>query len=629
VKAATDVTVGTVVLHRETGDGLPGDSANASKTWAGAKIEIAASATNEVGAPHTFTVTVSRDAGNGFVPAPGEHVDFTLTNSNGATFVLNAAASTCDDAGPNTNASGQCTIVFTSTSPGQVTGHASATINVDGQLVTIETDGSSANSGNAVKTFVDAYIAITPPEATNPTNTTHVYTAQVFIDAGNGAGYVAAPNGTLVTFTLLPGSVGSFVGGNTCTTTAGACTITTTSANAGNDTMQASATVTVGGVTMTRTTGQAAPGHANSGNAIKHWESPPPPPPAPDNPRIAIDKAPDLQTIPSGGTATWTIVVRNTGDVTLTNVRVTDAQAPGCARTQADIAALASMAPGASVTYSCSRANVTAGFTNVAVATGTPPSGPDVTASDDAQVAVLLPAITIAKTPDQQVVMLGAAATFNITVTNSGQVTLTNVTVTDAEAPGCARTQADIAGLASMAPGASVSYTCTRANVQASFTNVAVATGTPPFGANVTDDDDAVVTVQVPHPAISIIKNPKSQTVTSGGTATFEITVTNTGDVPLTNVTVTDALAPDCNRSLGTLQPGQSAPPYTCTRPNVTLSFDNVAIATGTPPVGPAVTATDTAPVTVTAPFTPPTTKPKPKPKPPKVVTKKKPKVTG
>jgi hypothetical protein len=44
------------------------------------------------------------------------------------------------------------------------------------------------------------------------------------------------------------------------------------------------------------------------------------------------------------------------------------------------------MAPGATVTYSCSRPNVQGNFDNVATATGTPPSGPNVTASDTAPV---------------------------------------------------------------------------------------------------------------------------------------------------------------------------------------------------------------------------------------------------
>ena len=57
------------------------------------------------------------------------------------------------------------------------------------------------------------------------------------------------------------------------------------------------------------------------------------------------------------------------------------------------------MAPGASVTYSCSLANVTASFTNTAVATGTPPSGSDVTASDTAHVTVTTPAPPVVETP--------------------------------------------------------------------------------------------------------------------------------------------------------------------------------------------------------------------------------------
>jgi hypothetical protein len=72
----------------------------------------------------------------------------------------------------------------------------------------------------------------------------------------------------------------------------------------------------------------------------------------------------------------------------LTNATVSDPTTPSCDRTSAQIPALASLAPGASVTYSCTRPNVRRAWSNVATATGTPPSGPNVTATDSAQVKV-------------------------------------------------------------------------------------------------------------------------------------------------------------------------------------------------------------------------------------------------
>ena len=110
--------------------------------------------------------------------------------------------------------------------------------------------------------------------------------------------------------------------------------------------------------------------------------------------------------------------------------------------------------------------------------------------------------------------------------------------------------------------------------------------------------------------AIGIVKSPKSQTLTtkvvttkttttaSFGTAHFAIKVTNKGNVRLTAVTVADALSPNCNRSLGTLAPGASST-YTCINASVTRNFTNIAIASGVPPKGPKVKATDHAVVKV------------------------------
>ena len=82
VSAHTTVSVGGVVLTRNT-DGTGSNSGPVTKRWVDAKIAIAPSATNRIGQPHTFTVTLMRDAGDGagFTPAPGEHVGFQLIDS--------------------------------------------------------------------------------------------------------------------------------------------------------------------------------------------------------------------------------------------------------------------------------------------------------------------------------------------------------------------------------------------------------------------------------------------------------------------------------------------------------------------------------------------------------------------
>jgi len=143
-------------------------------------------------------------------------------------------------------------------------------------------------------------------------------------------------------------------------------------------------------------------------------------------------------------------------------------------------------------------------------------------ACTDEQLRIINPHITVVKTPDEQVVLAGSSVSFTIQVINDGDSTLSDVKVTDAQAPGCARTSADIAGLASMpaapAAGSTITYSCTLAGVSASFTNVADVSGTPPVGPPVTGEDTAHVTVVQPvsHPSISIVKNPKAQNVTVG-----------------------------------------------------------------------------------------------------------------
>jgi uncharacterized repeat protein (TIGR01451 family) len=232
-------------------------------------------------------------------------------------------------------------------------------------------------------------------------------------------------------------------------------------------------------------------------------------------------------------------------------------------------------------------------FTNTAAVTGDDPLGNPVTDSDTADVDVINPAITISKGPDGQQVVAGGTVTFDITVTNTGDVALADVAVTDTLAPDCDNT------FSALAVGASETYSCTMTTGATDFTNTANATATDPLGNPVTDNDTA--DVDVIDPAIDIQKTPDTQQVVAGGTATFDITVTNTGDVALDGVTVSDAVAPDCGAAIGTLAAGASTS-YSCTMTVGADDFTNTASVTGDDPLGAPVTDSDNADVDVVSP---------------------------
>ena len=120
----------------------------------------------------------------------------------------------------------------------------------------------------------------------------------------------------------------------------------------------------------------------------------------------------------------------------------------------------------------------------------------------------------------------------------------------------------------------------------------------PPSGPNVS----ATSSVTIPATQTPAIKLVKSASVTSFSAAGTQITysylVTNTGNVTLTPVGVTDPMTGLSSVSCpdSTLTPGASE---TCTATYTTArasddqgSITNTGTASGTPPTGPAVTAT-------------------------------------
>ena len=97
---------------------------------------------------------------------------------------------------------------------------------------------------------------------------------------------------------------------------------------------------------------------------------------------ITITKGPDFQQARTGQTITFTLAITNTGDITLTNVSVSDPLAASCERDIGD------MAPNASHTYQCSAA-YDDDITNTATVKGKNiTTGESIEASDSARVDI-------------------------------------------------------------------------------------------------------------------------------------------------------------------------------------------------------------------------------------------------
>ncbi len=241
-----------------------------------------------------MTVTVNKNPGSGSVVAAGEHVDFTLTPAGGATPVVDTAASTCDDAGPNTNGSGQCTIIFNSATPGTVAIHATVTLTVGGVSLTRSSgDSRTGDSADANKTYVAGSLQVTKALVLGGYSLPVNGTFKVSVD---GPSYPAPSASTTLTFTVLNGVV------------SGAQTLTplipgTYHVIELNSGVAWTATVTGGG-SVTVVAGQTAP--ATVTNTLKL-------------PHTSISIVPNTQETVAGENVILTISDKNDGAVPLTN----------------------------------------------------------------------------------------------------------------------------------------------------------------------------------------------------------------------------------------------------------------------------------------------------------------------
>jgi len=311
----------------------------------------------------------------------------------------------------------------------------------------------------------------------------------------------------------------------------------------------------------------------------------------PVNPSVAVDKQAPTGALVVDQTITYTFVVENTGNVTLTGLTVDDptANPVTCA---AD-----TLSPGLTTTcsanYVVTQTDVDNGeIFNEATVTGQPPTGPPVTGGGEETTPIEQnPSISVAKNSPTDAFTLDAVVTYTFDVVNTGDVTLTNVVVDD-----------EIVGLVdcpvtTLAPGESVNcsgdYVVTQADIDAgNRNNLATVSGTPPEGAPTTGTDE--IDTSIPqNPAMTVNKQSSAVTLEADVEIEFTFEVANTGDVTLTDLSIDDPLANPVICPVTELQPGEQTTCrayYTVTQDDVNANqVTNTATVTAQPPIGPPV----------------------------------------
>ena len=202
----------------------------------------------------------------------------------------------------------------------------------------------------------------------------------------------------------------------------------------------------------------------------------------------------------------------------------------------------------------------------------------------------------------------GEVVTYTITVSNTGNETLEDVTVMDTILGDLSESFAD-----TLDEGGSETqefdFTVPEGAADP-LVNVVTVSGTG-ADSGTTVNSTATCSTDILHPAIDIVKTVSDETVAVGDTVTYTYVVTNTGDTTLFDITVDDDVLGHIG-DIAVLEPGESA----------TLTADfvvgdepttNVAIARGHDILGRVVEASDDAlvtPILPTVATTPPPTTP-------------------
>jgi len=322
-------------------------------------------------------------------------------------------------------------------------------------------------------------------------------------------------------------------------------------------------------------------------------------------PSLAVDKtSPDTSFAAVGDTLSYSYLVTNDGNVTLTNaITITDDKIVSPNSVSCPALPVGGLAPTETITctatYTVTQADLDAGeVTNTASATdGTTTSPTDsVTVNGDQSPAMTLDKVAV----DTSYTAVGDVIAYEYTVENTGNVLIAALTVSDDLISSVTCPVSSVGnGDANLDPGeiivCTASYTVTQTDIDTgSVTNNASATGTPP-GGTLTDPTDSETVNADQLPELTMVKTALDTTFAAvGDTIDYEYAVENTGNVYVSNIAVSDDKissvtcdVPAIGNGDVNLDPGETVicrATYTVTQDDLDAGdVVNNAEATGTP----------------------------------------------
>jgi len=277
------------------------------------------------------------------------------------------------------------------------------------------------------------------------------------------------------------------------------------------------------------------------------------------------DEAPGPEIL-VGEPVTWTYVVTNTGQSALTHIALKDNHL-------GDIDCPShNLTPGASMTCTARGVAEEGQYHNVGIVQGNTPDSRQVTDEDHSHYLGISPdepridleKFTNGENADEAPgpeIVVGETVTWTYLVKNTGRVRLANITLVDRPfgPVSCPKT--------ALEPGKSMRCTATDLAVEGQYTNLGKVTGVGPDRREAVDEDFShYLGVLVLAPSIDLEKytngedadRPTGPRIPVGDPVTWTYSVTNTGEVPIGNIALTDDQlgAVECPSAI--LQPGKS-----------------------------------------------------------------------